>query len=162
MQACKKKSLLAGQLVAIVADHESFTTWSHYCFSFADDTAVLLMCDEANHAVSMRLDSAGFLSFRCAEMIVKEAWLCDEPSQLLFYTYPLSVGLVDSADATSLLPTLLPQADAEPIIFFLRAAAEPGKSAKSAKIDSAVKEVLAELGVAKADVFCFCDSSSLA
>ena len=76
VQPCKNKSLLAGQLVAIVADHESFTTWSHYCFSFADDTAVLPVCDEANNALSMRLDSAGLIYLRCAEMIVKEAWLC--------------------------------------------------------------------------------------
>ena len=83
---------------------------------------------------------------------MKEAWLCGEPSQLLFYTYPLSVGRVDSADATSLLPTLLPRADAEPVKLFPCAAVEPGKSAKPAKIDSAVKEVLAELGVAEANL----------
>ena len=152
VKACKTRSLVAGQLVRVVADHEAYETSTHYCFSFADDTAVFLVCEERDNAVRMRFDSSGELSFVCAEKVVKEAWLCGEPLQLLFYTYPLSVGLVDMADATSLLPTVIPVVDAEPVklptVIPAADAKADERSAQSKKIDGEVRDILAELGVA--------------
>ena len=158
VKACKTRSLVAGQLVRVVADHESYETSTHYCFSFADGTAVFLVCEERDNAVRMRFDVSGELSFVCAEKVVKEAWLCGAPLQFLFYTYPLSVGRVDIADATSLLPTVIPVADAEPVklptVIPAADAKANGSSAQSKKIDAAVQDILAELGVADGAEVC--------
>ena len=151
--------IIAGQMVRVSAVRDADETSSTYCFAFAerpgpgmDVVAVFLVCELVDNAVRMRMDSDGCLVFQCGQKIVKDVWALGQPSGLMLEIFPLSVGMVDSADATSLLPARLPEADSAPVKLFPLDIAEvggqaEGRSTKSAKVDAAVKDILAEVGL---------------
>ena len=157
IKTCTSKTVLPGQLMRVVADHDHFDCSVLCSFSFAETpfghdapVAVFLELNEADGVAKFKLDVAS--SYCCAQKQIADLWTAGTPSRVMLHVFPLTS--VCAADAGEFLPSVLPECGAPVLLWPLPPEEKADKSARQSKFDAQLADMLAQCGLAGEDGAC--------